>query len=91
MSKLPTSHLGKNGPTIPKMGLGCMGLSIWYGSGDIPDETRLKFLDGAFELGETFWVTSDKCMSRAPFHHPMCLPVLSLIHAPSLLLAISSP
>ncbi|KUJ23166.1 Aldo/keto reductase [Mollisia scopiformis] len=60
MSKLPTSPLGKNGPLVPKMGLGCMGLSIWYGEGDIPDETRLKFLDGAHELGETFWITSDR-------------------------------
>ncbi|CZR51862.1 probable aldo-keto reductase (AKR13), puatative [Phialocephala subalpina] len=60
MSKLPTSQLGKNGPLIPKMGLGCMGLSIWYGAGAIPDEERLQFLDGAFELGETFWVTSDR-------------------------------
>ncbi|KAE8453540.1 hypothetical protein EG329_010401 [Mollisiaceae sp. DMI_Dod_QoI] len=58
MSKLPTRPLGKNGPLVPKMGLGCMGLSLWYGR-QANDEERLKFLDAAFELGENFWVTSD--------------------------------
>ncbi|KAI1380143.1 putative aldo-keto reductase, partial [Hypoxylon crocopeplum] len=52
-------QLGKNGPMVTAMGLGLMGLSQGpYGS--IPsDEERFKFLDRAFELGETFWDTSD--------------------------------
>ncbi|KAH2176134.1 hypothetical protein KXW37_008917 [Aspergillus fumigatus] len=52
-------QLGKNGPVVPALGLGLMGMSFWvYGS--IPsDEERFKVLDRAVELGETFWDTSD--------------------------------
>lgn len=66
MSKLPTRQLGKNGPFIPRLGLGCMGLSIWYGDTVASDEDRLNFLDGAHERGETFWVTSDRCTPPFP-------------------------
>ena len=90
MSKLPTSQLGKNGPLIPKMGLGCMGLSIWYGARAIPDEERLQFLDGAFELGETFWVTSDRCMFLPLSANPLLVTALSSLHALSRLSSICS-
>ncbi len=53
-----TRKLGKYGPNVPALGLGIMSLSGTYGeAGD--DEARFKFLDRAYELGQTFWDTSD--------------------------------
>jgi len=65
MFSLPTHPLGKNGPLIPAMGFGCMGLSAYYTANLAPDEERFKVLDRAAELGETFWITSDVCKLRA--------------------------
>ncbi|KAL7928566.1 aldo-keto reductase [Trichoderma chlorosporum] len=56
--KIVTRALGKNGPQIPRLGLGLMGLSGHYGL-PAPDEERLAFLDKAYELGETYWDTAD--------------------------------
>jgi aryl-alcohol dehydrogenase-like predicted oxidoreductase len=40
------------------MGVGLMGLSVFYG--EIPkDEERLALLDHAYAAGETFWDTAD--------------------------------
>ncbi|KAJ3338572.1 hypothetical protein HDU93_009349 [Gonapodya sp. JEL0774] len=55
---LPTRKLGKNGPEIIAIGLGLMGLSAFYGPKK-SDEERLKFLDSAFEAGETNWDSAD--------------------------------
>ncbi|TGO80878.1 hypothetical protein BPOR_1586g00020 [Botrytis porri] len=55
---LPTRKLGKNGPQVPALGFGLMGLSLAYGKAE-PDEARFKVLDRAFELGENFWDSSD--------------------------------
>lgn len=55
---LPTRKLGKNGPEVPALGLGLMGLSTWYGP-VASDSERFKVLDRALELGETFWDTAD--------------------------------
>lgn len=56
--QLPTRQLGKNGPQVTALGLGAMGLSVAYGQVE-SDEGRFKFLDKAYELGETFWDTAD--------------------------------
>lgn len=56
-------QLGNNGPLVPALGFGCMGLSYSYGPvGD--DESRFKVLDRALELGATFWDSSDVCESQ---------------------------
>ncbi|KAK3374644.1 NADP-dependent oxidoreductase domain-containing protein [Podospora didyma] len=56
--QLPTRKLGKNGPQIPAIGFGLMGLSVAYGSVG-SDDDRLKVLDRAWELGYTNWDSAD--------------------------------
>lgn len=55
---LPTAPLGRNGPQVPRLGLGLMGLSVFYGTAK-PDPERLALLDAAYEMGERFWDTAD--------------------------------
>ncbi|KIM94351.1 hypothetical protein OIDMADRAFT_45760 [Oidiodendron maius Zn] len=59
MTQLPVRILGKNGPLVTAIGLGCMGLGNSYTTKGVTEVERLAFLDKAFELGSTFWVTSD--------------------------------
>jgi len=49
--------LGQQGLTVPAVGLGCMGMSDFYGQSD--DANNLKLLDEALEIGCNFWDTSD--------------------------------
>jgi aryl-alcohol dehydrogenase-like predicted oxidoreductase len=49
--------LGKNGPDVPALGLGCMGMSISYGEPD--DDESLATIDRALDLGVNLLVTSD--------------------------------
>jgi aryl-alcohol dehydrogenase-like predicted oxidoreductase len=49
--------LGRNGPEVPALGLGCMGMSISYGEPN--DEESLATIDRALALGVNLLVTSD--------------------------------
>jgi len=53
---LPARPLGRNGPLVPRLGLGLMGLSGQYGHSASETE-RLQFLDEAYSRGEWFWDT----------------------------------
>ncbi|KAL1889871.1 hypothetical protein Sste5346_008595 [Sporothrix stenoceras] len=55
---IPTRKLGRDGPAIPAVGFGLMGLSIAYGTPG-PDDERLAVLDHAWEIGATNWDTAD--------------------------------
>ncbi|MCB0497359.1 MAG: aldo/keto reductase [Cyclobacteriaceae bacterium] len=50
-------NLGSQGLSVPAIGLGCMGMSDFYGASD--EAQNLKVLDKAAEIGSTFWDTSD--------------------------------
>lgn len=49
--------LGSQGLTASQLGLGCMGMSEFYGGRN--DEESIKTLHRAYELGVTFWDTAD--------------------------------
>ena len=50
-------RLGKMGPEVPQLGLGCMGMSISYGEPDDPES--IATMHRAIELGCNLLVTSD--------------------------------
>src|SRR5881392_2388811 len=50
-------RLGSQGLEVSAMGLGCMGMSEFYGSADEDEAART--IQRAFELGVTFLDTSD--------------------------------
>jgi len=50
-------RLGKRGPEVPALGLGCMGMSISYGEPN--DEESIATIHRAYELGVNLLVTSD--------------------------------
>jgi aryl-alcohol dehydrogenase-like predicted oxidoreductase len=50
-------NLGSQGLRVPAIGLGCMGMSEFYGPS--PEAQNLRVLDRAADIGCTFWDTSD--------------------------------
>jgi len=50
-------NLGSQGLRVPVIGLGCMGMSDFYGSSS--EAENLRVLDRAVDIGCTFWDTSD--------------------------------
>ena len=54
---MKTRKLGKSGIDVSAIGLGCMGMSEFYGKSD--DVASLALLEKAIELGVTFWDTAD--------------------------------
>src|SRR5438105_8897983 len=50
-------HLGSHGLVVSAMGLGCMGMSEFYGQGD--DAESIATIHRALELGVTFLDTAD--------------------------------
>ena len=49
--------LGRSGPAVSALGLGCMGMSEFYGAGD--DTESIATIHRALELGMTFFDTAD--------------------------------
>ena len=54
---METRKLGSQGLTASQLGLGCMGMSEFYGARN--DEESIKTLHRACELGVNFWDTAD--------------------------------
>lgn len=54
---MQTRQLGRNGPEVSALGLGCMGMSEFYGTGD--DAESIRVIHRAIEMGMTFLDTAD--------------------------------
>ncbi len=56
-TSLPRRTLGPTGPSVSAIGLGCMGMTGFYGEPD--DAESVRTLERALELGCTFWDTAE--------------------------------
>src|SRR4051812_30309730 len=57
MHKIGTRRLGTNGPEVSAIGLGCMGMSEFYGHGS--EDESIATIHHALDRGETFLDTAD--------------------------------
>src|SRR5258708_40005807 len=55
--KIPRRKLGPQGLEVSSIGLGCMGMSDFYGTSD--DATNLRVLNAALDIGINFLDTAD--------------------------------
>src|SRR3546814_7963237 len=53
----PRRTLGRQGPTVSAIGLGCMGMSDFYGPSE--ESTNFAVLDHALDIGINFLDTAD--------------------------------
>ena len=55
--QMKTRRLGKNGPTVSALGLGCMGMSEFYGPRE--EAESIATIHRALDLGITYLDTAD--------------------------------
>lgn len=73
MCALPQKQLGHNGPQVPAMGLGLMGLSAFYNdNANQSDEEHFKILDAAHTAGQVLWDSADVYGNRFSLSMQSC-------------------
>lgn len=62
---MKTRRLGRNGPEVSAVGLGCMGMSAFYGGRDDSEAESIRTLHRALEIGVGFLDTAEMYGPRA--------------------------